>query len=50
MKDKAEMVRKMYQLIPSRHTDDQRILESDWARSTHDHTQLEVVVTVAAFP
>ena len=44
------MVRKRHQLTPSRDIDDKRILESDWTRSAHDHTQLGVVVLDATFP
>ena len=31
-------------MIPSRDIDDQRILESDWSKSTTDHIQSRVVV------
>ena len=39
-----------YSLIPSRYIDDQRILQSDWAKSTTGQTQLKVVISDAAFP
>ena len=38
------------QLISSRNTDDQRILESDWTRGTPGHTQPRVEVLCTTFP
>ena len=37
-------------LIRSSYIDDQRILQSDWTRSTTGYTQQKVVVSNAAFP
>ena len=39
-----------YQLIPSRKTDDQRILQPDWMRCLTVHTQPKVVVSLATIP
>ena len=39
-----------YQLISSRDTDDQRILQSDWIRGTNGHIQTKVKVTDPTFP
>ena len=44
------MVRQSYQQISSRDIDDQRILGSDWPKSTHGHTEPRVVVLNTAFP
>ena len=38
-----------YQLIPSKDTDDQRTLESDWPRNTTSNTQLKEVVSDTDF-
>ena len=38
------MVRQMYQMIPSRDIVDQRIIHSDWASTTHGHTQSKETV------
>ena len=40
---RLEIVKQWYQLISSRDTDDQRILESDQPKSTSGHTQPTVV-------
>ena len=37
------MVRQRYQFVSSRDIDDQKILESDWPKSTSGHNQQSVV-------
>ena len=44
------MFQQRNQLISSRDTDDQRILESDWTRGTPGHTQPRVKVLCTTFP
>ena len=44
------LARQRYQLIPSRNTDGQKILESDWTRGTPGHTQPKMAVLDATFP
>ena len=39
-----------YQLIPYRHTDDQRILQSGWTGGKPGYTLPRVVVSGATFP
>ena len=46
-KDNMTMVRKRYQLIPTRDIDDKRTLYYDWTRGTPAHTQPTVVLSDA---
>ena len=39
-----------YQLTPSQGTDNQRILQYDWARGTTDNTQPKAVASHLIFP
>ena len=39
-----------YQLIPSRDIDDQRLMQSNWTKSTTGHTQPKVLLLDANFP
>ena len=38
-----------YRLIPSKDTDDQRLLQSDWARGATGYSQPNAIVSDAAF-
>ena len=44
------IVRKNYQLIPSKDINNKKILGSDWTKCTPGHTQPRVMVLYSTFP